>query len=187
MSQAEKPSQARVSVRVPTVDDAAAIGPMHLQSCLETYPNSVLGIDEAWVRQRWGKFATQEGTDHRRHLIKAAETNVDLLYKVAEADEHIVGFVHATRGPGKNILAGLYTLAAYHGIGVGPELMAAAEDFFDRALPSELEVAADNKRAVAFYQKFGFAVVAGSEHLFCEKIPVVVMRRGPLGYSASSC
>jgi ribosomal protein S18 acetylase RimI-like enzyme len=63
--------------------------------------------------------------------------------------------------------------------------MAEAEDFFDPALPSELEVAADNKRAIAFYMKFGFAVVAESEHLFCEKIPVVVMQRDPLGCSAA--
>ena len=181
MIQAEVSSQAGVSVRMPRVDDAAAIGPMHLQACLETYPNSVLGIDEAWIRQRWGKFATQEGTDHRQRLISDAQANPDLLYKVAEADEHIVGFVHATRGQRKNVLVGLYTLAAYHGTGVGPELMADAEDFFDPALPSELEVAADNKRAIAFYKKFGFSVVAESEHLFCEKIPVVVMQRGPLG------
>jgi len=110
-----------------------------------------------------------------------------LLYKVAEADEHIVGFVHASRGQGKNVVAGLYTLAAYHGTGVGLELMAEAEDFFDPALPSELEVASDNKRAIAFYKKFGFAVIPESEHLFCEKIPVVVMQRGPLGCSASPC
>src|SRR5258708_33075226 len=53
MTQAEESSQSGVSVRMPRVDDAAAIGPMHLQACLETYPNSVLGIDEASIRQRW--------------------------------------------------------------------------------------------------------------------------------------
>jgi ribosomal protein S18 acetylase RimI-like enzyme len=164
---------------MPAVEDAASIGPMHLQACLETYPHPVLGIDEAWIRERWGKFATQEGTDYRQRLICDAQTKPDVLYKVADADGHILGFVHATRSQGKNVLLGLYTLAACYGTGVGPQLMAAAEDFFDPALPSELEVAADNKRAIAFYKKFGFAVVPESEHLFCEKIPVVVMQRDP--------
>jgi ribosomal protein S18 acetylase RimI-like enzyme len=181
MSRPDKPGQAGVTVRAPSLADAAEIGTMHLQTCLETYPNPGLGIDESWIHERWDRLATQEGTEHRQRIIRETQSNPDVLYRIAEADGRIAGFVHATRGPGKNVLEGIYTLAACHGTGVGARLMAEAEGFFDRALPTELEVAADNARAIAFYKKYGFAVVTGSEHLFSGKLPVVTMRRGPTG------
>lgn len=50
-------------------------------------------------------------------------------------------------------------------------------DWFDDSKPIELWVVAYNERAKAFYRKWGFEEVAGSEQLFDGKIPEVKMIR----------
>jgi ribosomal protein S18 acetylase RimI-like enzyme len=150
---------------------------MHLQACFETYLDPAAGIDRAWIQERWGVFATDEGTKFREKTIRAAEANRDVLYRVAVVDGRIVGFVHATHERDKNILEGIYTLAAYHGKGVGPKLMDEALAFIDPAKPTEFEVAADNARAIAFYKRYGFQEVRDTERLLADKIPVITMRR----------
>jgi len=40
-----------------------------------------------------------------------------------------------------------------------------------------LEVATYNHRAIRFYEKYGFVVVEGTEHLYRDKIPVIMMKR----------
>ena len=54
--------------------------------------------------------------------------------------------------------------------------MAYADQWFgsDEVL---LEVVAYNTRAIRFYQKAGFAIIDGSEHLFMDTMPVVTMIR----------
>lgn len=50
-------------------------------------------------------------------------------------------------------------------------------DWFDESKPIELGVAAYNERAKAFYRKWGFEEIVGSEQLFDGKIPEVKMIR----------
>jgi len=50
-------------------------------------------------------------------------------------------------------------------------------DWADPHRPLELEVAAYNERAKAFYRKYGFIAVKDSQHLVHETIPVVTMTR----------
>jgi hypothetical protein len=76
---------------------------MHVQTCPETYPNPGLGIDETWIHERWDRLATQEGTAHRQRTIRETQSNPDVLYRIAEADGRIAGFVHATRDPDKDV------------------------------------------------------------------------------------
>jgi ribosomal protein S18 acetylase RimI-like enzyme len=51
--------------------------------------------------------------------------------------------------------------------------------FIDPAHPTELEVAADNARAIAFYKRYGFHDVDGTKRVPEDKIPVITMRRDP--------
>jgi ribosomal protein S18 acetylase RimI-like enzyme len=150
---------------------------MHLQACLETYPNPDLGVDEDWIHRQWGVFATEEGTTFRERVIREAHTNPAVFYRTAVVDVQVAGFIHATRHEDKNVLEGLYALDRYHGKGIGPKLMDGAMAFFDPSLPTEFEVAADNGRAISFYKRYGFQEVDGSEHLLAEKIPVITMQR----------
>jgi ribosomal protein S18 acetylase RimI-like enzyme len=168
-----------VHVQLPELSDAPEIGRMHLQACLETYPNSGLGIDEGWIREHWGKLATEEGTRFRERIIREAQSSPNVLYRVAIVDGEIGGFVHVTRDENKNILEGIYVLQKYYGKGMGPRLMDEALAFIDPAHPTEFEVAADNARAIAFYKRYGFHDVDGTKRVPEDKIPVITMRRDP--------
>jgi ribosomal protein S18 acetylase RimI-like enzyme len=175
----DAPSSSLIHLRLPELSNAAEIGRLHLQACLETYPSPDLSIDEAWIREHWGMLATEEGTLFRQRTIREAQSNPHVLYRIAVVDGRIAGFVHVTRDEDKNLLKAIYTLEEYHGEGVGPRLMDEALAFADPALPTQFEVAADNARAIAFYSRYGFTRVAGTERLLANRIPVITMRRDP--------
>ncbi|MNQ66715.1 hypothetical protein D3C85_812140 [compost metagenome] len=52
-------------------------------------------------------------------------------------------------------------------------------DWLDESKPIVLGVVAYNERAKAFYRKWGFVEIPGSEALFDNKIPEIMMSREP--------
>jgi ribosomal protein S18 acetylase RimI-like enzyme len=166
-----------ILIRVPRLADAAAIGQMHLQASLETYLDPRLGIDRQWILDHWGVVGEREGTEHREAVIRQARSGSGVLYLSATVDRALAGFVHAARTGGENELLAIYTLARHHGSGVGTALMDEAIAFFAPGKPTTLEVASGNARAIAFYERYGFAAVGGSETLWKGRLPVLLMRR----------
>ena len=167
------------SIAPPTSEDAAAIGPMHLQSWLETCQNSELGVDEDWIKNSVGYIADDSGTEFRRELFKrVAEGDPDIFYRVAK-DEHgdVVGFVMATKTgePNRsNNLEALYLLQRAQGRGLGAELMSQALGWLGQEKPIKLGVISYNDKAIDFYKKFGFELT-GVRLPFKEPVEAVEM------------
>ncbi len=167
------------AIAPPTMEDAEAIGPMHLQSWIETYQNPELGIDEAWIREKIGFVNSPMGTDFRKNVFKKITAGDDsLLYRVAkdEAGE-VVGFVMASKPtePGEpHQLDALYTLARVQGQGLGSTLMKQALDWLGEE-PIELEVVAYNQHAIDFYKRYGFELLPDSEYEYKAPMRAVKM------------
>ncbi len=86
----------------------------------------------------------------------SAETGVSL---VAEENGEIVGHAQASdEGGGLLHLRRLYLQSAYHGQGIGDQLLVAALTAFTHGKTASLEVYENNARAVAFYKRHGFKV-----------------------------
>jgi GNAT superfamily N-acetyltransferase len=71
----------------------------------------------------------------------------------------------------------LYTDKRWHGKGVGAKLMEKVIAWSDPTKPIELGVATYNERAKAFYRKWEFEEIPGSDMLFDDKIPEIKMIR----------
>lgn len=78
---------------------------------------------------------------------------------------------------GTQQVGSMYVDKNWHGKGVGGALMQRIIEWADPAKPIELGVVAYNERAKAFYRKWGFEEIPGSETLFDSKIPEVKMVR----------
>lgn len=143
---------AAARVRGATVEDAAAIARVHIDSHRETYvatgripADAVEGWSEAARAAYWGRFAErQEGGE--RILV------------LAEIDDEVVGFAAAGPSQDDDLTGGLQLYAIYllegrFGSGLGQALLDAAL----RGRAASLWVLADNPRAHAFYARNGFA------------------------------
>lgn len=112
----------------------------------------------------WHDLAAMEGFQDRHMAISfAAVEGISTLIACAE-DGRRLGYIHLR--PGKDgvtdepcgYISLLATTKESEGMGVASRLMAAAEDWArDRGYRLlSLDVFADNKRAVAFYERRGF-------------------------------
>lgn len=117
--------------------DEDATGALWLRSWQAAYPQIDFTARLGWWRQRW-----------RRVLLPAA------AIVVAEKDGGIVGFV--TVDPATGYLDQIVVAPPEWGTQVGAALLAAAKELSPAGL--ELDVNADNARAIGFYRKHGFAV-----------------------------
>ncbi|HET6746509.1 MAG TPA: GNAT family N-acetyltransferase [Candidatus Saccharimonadales bacterium] len=149
---------------------------MQAKSWLDTYPNPEKGVSKEWVEARTKQWMTDENLKKRREFIRASNKG-DSLYIVAENEKGvIVGLGICRNEAGKYRLGALYVDVAHHGSGVAHRLM---EKLLSWAGPAtiELEVVSYNERAKAFYRKYGFREVEGSDHILHEILPVITMVR----------
>ena len=165
-----------ITIRTATQDEVDAIRRMHAACWLDTYPNDEHGVPYAWVKSVTDEWLSPE----KLELSKQHFTNVfnsrDHFYRVAVDNSKIAGFVHGLKEDGKTKLGALYLAKEYYGTGLAQQLAALADEWLgDDAV--ELEVVAYNKRAIRFYEKWGFKKVEGSDALFKDKIPDFTMRR----------
>lgn len=161
----------------PTAEDMATVGPVHLQSWIETYKNPDLGVDDAWIRENVGFVATPEGTAFRQDLLKKIEAGDDsLFYRVArDTRGEIKGFCMAKREPdGSGRVDALYLLAEAQGQGLGAKLMDEMLGWLDDTKPIKLQVVEYNKHAIDFYKKYGFELTDEKEE-FVAPVNVVWM------------
>lgn len=155
-----------------TLDEANQV---RLQSWLDTYVNDELGITREWIEAR-NKDQMSEDARQRR---LARLDNPKAAGWVAR-DEH--GTVIGITTPyvdqdGKQHVGSLYVEKSWHGKGIAGQLMQRVIDWCDPENPIELGVVTNNERAKAFYRKWGFKEIPGSEKLFANNIPEVMMIR----------
>ncbi len=87
---------------------------------------------------------------HWQTVLEFARSDHTLV--VAERNSSIVGFVHAGTELDRRKIFALYVLEPLHGTGIGQLLLDSV--LIDE--PTELWVACNNHRAVAFYRRNGF-------------------------------
>lgn len=138
-----------LSVRPAVVDDADALGRVHVQAWRETYahllsPGLLESVSAERRAERWRSILSNS-PDHAQ--------------VVAEIGGEIVGF--AASGPARDVISprelqlySIYLLAAHQGSGAGQELLDAV--LGDE--PAYLWVAEDNPRAQAFYRRNRFTL-----------------------------
>ncbi len=169
--------QTEYTIRDAVQTDIPAILKMHAQSWLDTYPNEKAGVTREWVQKRVDSWFTSDKLTSRAQKIKQAQDDPDMLYRVAEKDGDIAGICAAIRNEETQVVGAVYVDTRYYGTGLAQRLMDEIMAWSDPERPLELEVASYNERAKAFYRKYGFEEVEGSEHRLHEMMPVIKMIR----------
>ena len=168
----------RYTIRDARPEDAEAIIAMHAQSWLETYPNKEAGVTEDWVRERTDRWSTEENLEKRRDIIRRCKGNPNAFYRVAENDKgEIVGMAAPFRNETVQRVGAINVKKSYQGTGLAQGLMDQIIEWMDTRRPLQLEVASYNERAKAFYRKYGFEEVSGSERISHEILPTITMER----------
>jgi RimJ/RimL family protein N-acetyltransferase len=162
-----------------TEADASAVIAMHAESWLDTYPNEAADVSHEWVEDRVEKWRSPEKVAARIEKIEQAKNNPGMLYRIAKDRKgDVVGLAISFRDKEIQCLGALYVNKAYYGTGLAQRFMDEIIMWADPTRPIEFEVATYNERAKAFYRKYGFEEVKGTERLY-DVIPVVKMvRRG---------
>lgn len=158
-----------------TIDDLDEATEMRLRSWIDTYPNEEFGVSKEWVEER----NKQQMSDVKRAQRRERFTTANTIGWVGR-DEN--GKIIAATTPyvdddGIQHLGSLYVDKNWHGTGLAAVLMQKVIDWFDSTKDIELSVASYNERAKAFYRKWGFDEIIGSETLFDGKIPELKMVR----------
>lgn len=148
---------------------------VRLRSWLDTYVNEEVGVTRGWIEARNKEQLSPERVARRR----AQRGTADGTYWVAKEEAgSVIGVATAYRDDGGvQHLGSLYVDKHWHGKGVGGALMQKVLVWAESAKPIELGVVSYNERAKAFYRKWGFVEIPGSETLFDDKIPEVKMIR----------
>lgn len=171
-------SKTAVTVHDVSADDMPQLLKMHAKSWRDTYPNEAAGVPREWVEERTAKWLTPENIEKRQRDAFAVLADPDKLWKVAKDDSGtILGLIRASRGDGKQYFGALYVDKAHHGKDVAQALMDEFLKWEDPSQPTTLDVATYNDRAKAFYRKYEFEEVPGTERLHHEVIPIVTMVR----------
>lgn len=166
-----------ITIRNTTLDDIVPLRTMHGQSWRDTYPSEGHGVSREWVEEHTAAWLTPEGIRDSIEHSQNIYGNPGHFHQIALSGNKVVGVVHASKLEGKQHLGALYVDAAYKGTGLAHKLMQRALDWLDLTKPVDLEVVTYNDRAKAFYKKYGFEEVPGTEELFAEVIPAITMVR----------
>ena len=144
--------------RYTSADEDAAIE-LWRRTWLHAYPQIDFNTRVDWWRRRW-----------REELVPVATITV------AEANGKMLGFV--TVDPGSFDLDQIVVAPEAWGMGVAAALIVEAKRISPRGL--DLHVNTDNARAIAFYEKHGFAI-AGDAFNWRSGAPVYKMTWRPSG------
>lgn len=154
-------------------EDVEAVTEMRLQSWLDTYVNEAAGVTRAWIEARNEKQRSPEAM--ARRIKQMEDFGAGWVAKVGGA---IVGSTTPYKDQyGIHHVGSLYVAKEHHGTGVGAALMQKIIEWSDSTQPLVLSVVSYNDRAKAFYKKWGFQEIAGSENLFDNVIPEIDMVR----------
>lgn len=150
---------------------------MRLQSWLETYVNDEAGVTREWVEARNKQQLSPEKVAARLERFKTAKV---VGWVAGDGNGKIIGVATPYADEtGVQHVGSIYVDKAWHGTGISGRLMENIITWSDPTKPIVLSVAAYNERAKAFYRKWGFEEVPGSEMLHENVIPIVSMvRRG---------
>lgn len=146
-----------ISIREARPSDAPSLVDAHYKSWLATYPSIEAQVTPEMVKRR---FEVDDGglavrVEHWKATI--TEGGNRQVY-VAVQNDRVVGFILAERqDDGTGLIGSLYLLPHTQGQGVGKQLMRRALTWLQAGkIPVYLGVVETNKRAIRFYESFGF-------------------------------
>ncbi|HRC27884.1 MAG TPA: GNAT family N-acetyltransferase [Candidatus Saccharimonas sp.] len=177
----QKDQSPEFTIEVMRLEDVEAATDMRLQSWLDTYVNDDMGVSREWIKSRNAEQRSPETQASRRERFsKGVADGTFAAWIARDRDMVIIGSATPfVDDEGVQHVGSLYVDKRWHSSGVGAALMQKVIDWFDPTKPIELGVVSYNKRAKAFYRKWGFEEVRGSEALFADKIPEIKMIRKP--------
>jgi ribosomal protein S18 acetylase RimI-like enzyme len=144
--------ESAVIIRKATPADFRGFREVHYQSWLGTYINSQIGITREDIEKKFeDRFSIE-----RFEKYKAMLEETDRFILVAVSADKIIGFVDFYRNPSYNELKAIYVHPDFIGKKVGIMLWEGGKSFINSSLPTKLEVASYNQRAIDFYHKLGF-------------------------------
>lgn len=158
-----------------TAEDILPANMMRLESWLDTYVNDELGVTREWIESRNKDQNSPEKLENRKKRL--SDPSYAGWVAKDNAGEVIGVTTPFTDENGTQHVGSLYVSKDWLGKGLGATLMQKVIDWSDSTKPIELGVATYNERAKAFYRKWGFDEVPGSEELFADMIPEVKMIR----------
>lgn len=135
------------------VDDLDAVNQVFYRTWLDTY-TGMDGVTKEDIDARFAESNKPESVAKRRALISNLPS--DQRHFVAESDGAVVGVCRLFLHPDKNQLQAIYVLPEFQGRGVGSALWEEAVRHFNPKLPTVVQVAAANDRAIGFYKRLGF-------------------------------
>lgn len=147
-----------IVIRSARLEDAEALAKLNKQTWLATYPNDEYGITHEDIDDNIDRWDSPESIESWKDRI--ADQNDSTLRLVALVDGGLAGFCTLYKRPdSSNLLGGFYVLPKYHGSGVANKLMEKSLVWLGNRKAISLEVAQYNRRAIRFYEKFGFKIV----------------------------
>jgi GNAT superfamily N-acetyltransferase len=168
----EQPQFTITELTAVTIDEGNR---MRLQSWLDTYVNDEAGVTREWVEAR---NADQMSDEKRARRLERLGNPKSAGWVALDQYGKVIGMATPhVDDEGRQHVGSLYTDKNWHGKGIGGALMQKIIDWSDPEKPIELGVVTYNERAKAFYRKWGFKEVPGSETLFDDMIPEVMMIR----------
>jgi ribosomal protein S18 acetylase RimI-like enzyme len=165
-----------------TINELDAVTRMRKQSWIDTYENEEAGVTSDWIEAQFTDLLSEDTKEQRiEQFIKYKGSGRYNSWVVKSTEGEIIGSTTPyIDKDGHQQVGSLYVDKNWHGTGAGKQLMEKLIGWFDPAKPIELDVATYNDRAIAFYKKWGFVEVPGSENLYDDKIPEIKMIRPPV-------
>lgn len=161
------------------VADIKAVTAMRLQSWLDTYVNDGAGVTREWIEARNREQQSLERHNSRQErFLEGKEKGTFNGWVARNQNNEIIGSTTPfIDDDGVRHLGSLYVAKEWHGTGVSKALMQRAMDWLGDEHDVVLDVVSYNDRARAFYRKWGFEDIPGSETLFDGVIPELKMIR----------
>lgn len=159
-----------------TLDDIEAVTRMRLQSWLDTYVNDAARVTREWIEERNKLQLSPEKLAARKDWWTSHPSARGWVAR--DEKGRVIGATTPYRDEeGVQHVGSLYVDKNWHGHGVGARLMKEVIDWSDPSEPIVLGVVTYNERAKAFYRKWGFEEITGSEELFDGVMPEIRMIR----------
>ena len=146
--------------------DAATL--MRKKSWIDTYSKPEIGVTSEWIEERFAAQLSEANFPARQErFLRNKRLGTFNAWVAHDEAGHIVGSATPFIDPeGKQRVGSIYVDKDWHGRGVGHQLMQKVVDWFDPTKPIHLMVATYNDRAKAFYKKWSFEEIPGSENLY---------------------
>jgi ribosomal protein S18 acetylase RimI-like enzyme len=138
-----------------TINDYREIREMTRITWMDTYPNVEAGITREDVESEFLTDDTKEGRKRQEaRLLRYVDPT--WVHYVAKNDNKIVGFFIGRKEADFNRLIAIYVLPEYQHQGIGIQLIEKGLEWLGNEKDIYVNVASYNKKAQAFYEKYGF-------------------------------